>query len=147
MRVVGVIVGVEHAVEPIDIDVEQLLAEVGRSVDQHIGGPLAALPLHQHRAAAAAVLGVRRIARAPMIADTWHAARRAAAENGELQCHAVDWPRNRDAGTFLNRRAKLAVVAAAISASLKPRTAARRAAVWATLAGSLVRPRNGSGAR
>ena len=37
---IGMVVGEEHAVEPADPDVEQLLAKVRRGVDQHIGrGP------------------------------------------------------------------------------------------------------------
>ena len=144
---IGMVMGVEHAVEPTDSDVEQLLAKVRRGVDQHIGRALAAFLLHQHRAAPPAVLRVCRIARAPDIADTGHAAGRAAAEDGELERHAEDGIEAAERGTFLNRRKKLSVVAAAISASLTPRTAASRAAVCTTLAGSLVRPRNGSGAR
>ena len=35
--VVGVLMGEQHAVEPVDIGVEKLLAQVGRSVDQHAG--------------------------------------------------------------------------------------------------------------
>src|SRR5262249_61790934 len=50
-------------------------------------------------------------------------------------------------GTFLNRRKKFSEVASAISASLMPRAAANRAAVWTTLAGSVVRARSGPGGR
>ena len=44
---IGVIVRVEHAVEPPDTYVEQLLAEVGRGVHEHIGGALPALALNK----------------------------------------------------------------------------------------------------
>src|SRR6476620_6232493 len=142
-----IVMGVEHAVEPTYSNVEQLLAKVRRGVHQHIGRALAAFFLHQHRTAPPAVLRVCRIACAPDIADPGHAAGRAAAEDGELERHAEDGIEAAERGTFLNRRKKLSVVAAAISASPTPRTAASRAAVCTTLAGSLVRPRNGSGAR
>ena len=144
---VGMVMGEKHAVEPADAHVQQLLAEVRRAVDEHIGRALFAFPLHQHRAAPPPVLRVCRIARAPDVADTGHAAGRAAAEDGELERHAEDGIDAAERGTFLNRRKKLSVVAAAISASLTPRTAASRFAVCTTLAGSLVRPRKGSGAR
>ncbi len=36
---VGVLVGVENAVDPIDIGVEQLLAQIGRGVDEDRGSP------------------------------------------------------------------------------------------------------------
>ena len=55
---IGMVMGVEHAVEPTDSDVEQLLAKVRRGVHEHIGHALAALLLHQHRAAPPAVLRV-----------------------------------------------------------------------------------------
>ena len=143
---VGVIVGIEHAVKPADTDVEQLLAEVGRRVDEHRRRPLPAFALDQHRTAPPPVLRVCGIACAPDIADAWHAAGRAAAKDGELEGHAA----GTDAaarGTLLNRRKKLSVVARAKSSSLMPRTAASRFAVCTTLAGSLVCPRKGSGAR
>ena len=145
--VVGMVMGEEHAVEPPHADVEQLLAEIWRGVDKHIGRPLGTFLLHEHGAAPPPVLRICRIARAPDIADTGYAAGCAAAEDGELERHAGDGIDAADRGTFLNRRKKLSVVAAAISASVTPRTSASRLAVYATLAGSLVRPRKGSGAR
>ena len=108
---VGMVMGEEHAVEPPDAHVEQLLAEVRRGVDKHIGRPLFTFPLHEHRAAPPPVLRVCRIARAPDIADTGHAAGRAAAEDGELERHAGDGIDAAERGTFLNRRKKLSVVA------------------------------------
>ena len=94
-------------------------------------GPLATAPLdppvafslHEHGAAPPAVLRVRRIARAPDIAHTRHAAGRAAAKDGELERHE-DGIDAAERGTFLNRRKKLSVVAAAMSSALTPRTAA-----------------------
>ena len=107
------VVGVEHAVEPADAGVEQLLAKVGRGVDQHGGRALGARPLDQQRAAPPPILRIGRIARAPMIADARHAARRAAAENGELQRHAaLSGAFRAERGTFLNSRKKFSVVSA-----------------------------------
>ena len=40
---VGVLVGVEHAVEPIDLGIEQLLAQIRRRVDQDAGARLRAV--------------------------------------------------------------------------------------------------------
>ena len=34
VRVVGMLVAIEDAVEPVDVGVEQLLAQIGRGVDQ-----------------------------------------------------------------------------------------------------------------
>ena len=43
VRVVGMLVGEENAVEPIDVGVEQLLAQVRRGVDQDAGDAAASL--------------------------------------------------------------------------------------------------------
>ena len=83
VHVIGMVVGVEHAIDPTDAGVEQLLAEVGRGVDQDRGVAARAVAFDQQRAAPAPILRVGGIARAPMIADPRHAAGRAAAENGE----------------------------------------------------------------
>ena len=66
VSMVGMLVGVEDAVEPIDLGVEELLAQVGRRVDQHPREPaVAAAPLDEQRRAPAAVLRIVRIAHAP----------------------------------------------------------------------------------
>ena len=51
MRVIGMFMGVEHAVEPTDAGIEQLLPDVGRRVDQHRGGAVDPRALDQQRAA------------------------------------------------------------------------------------------------
>ena len=146
--VVGMVVGVEHAVEPADAGIEQLLAEIRRAVDQHIGRALGAFPLHENRAAPPPVLRICRIARAPDIADTGHAAGRAAAEDGELERHAGDGHRCRRARHLLEQAEEIIGGGCARSRPRSRRaTAASRVAVCTTLAGSLVRPRKGSGAR
>src|SRR5262245_30503138 len=78
------IVGPQHGVDTAHAGIDQLLAQVWRGVDQKG----LALILDQDRAAAAPVLRVGRIASAPvagavLAADAWHAARRAAAEDGQ----------------------------------------------------------------
>ena len=148
MRMIGMVVRVEHAVEPGGACIEKLLAKVGRGVDQRRGFSLGPVALDKQRAALAPVLGLGGIASAPMIADAGHAARCAAAEDGQLEAHAAlcgTFCKTR--GTFLNSLKKLSVVTRAISLSSTPRRAASRAATWATKAGSLVFPRIGSGAR
>ena len=100
MGMVGVLVGVENAVEPIDVGVEKLLAQIGRGVHQHAREPLPSLPrlrgrgrlgvpLDQERGAPAPVLRVFRIAVTPAQSRPRHAAGRATAENGDFQGHAA----------------------------------------------------------
>ncbi len=84
VRVVGMVVGIEHAVDPPDAEIEKLLAQIGRRIDQNARRAGLANLLHQDRASPAPVLGVVGIASAPMIADARHAAGGAAAENREL---------------------------------------------------------------
>ena len=81
MGVVGVLVGVEHGVDAIDLGIKELLAEVDTGVDQDAGGFGLAIAksFDEESAAAAAVSGVMRIADSPIITDAWHAAGRTAA--------------------------------------------------------------------
>ncbi len=74
--VVGVLVGVEHGVDTIDLGVEQLLAEIDAGVDQDSRWLFNTLrpAFDQERAAAAAVARIRGIADAPVIADARDAA-------------------------------------------------------------------------
>jgi len=72
--VVGVLVGIEHGVEPIDVSVEQLLAQIGRRIDQDAGDAGAGAALDQKRGAAPTVLGIVRIAVTPAKRRTRHAA-------------------------------------------------------------------------
>ncbi len=65
MGVVGVLVGVEDRIQPVDLGRQQLLAQVGRRIDQDAGHAAAFAALDQQRGAAAAVLGIAGIADAP----------------------------------------------------------------------------------
>ena len=69
VRVVGMIVGVEHAVEQADARVEQLVAAVRRGVDENIGRPLIPVALHEQRASPPPVLRIGGVASAPAAAD------------------------------------------------------------------------------
>src|SRR5262245_41114587 len=99
----------EHGVEPRDAGVDQLIAHVGRAIDEH--ARLAAFD--KQRAPPAPVRRSIGIAGAPLpspigAADTRNAARRTAAEDCELEAVA-------HAGRFvlLNSRKKLSVVCSA----------------------------------
>ena len=72
--VVGVLVGEEHRVEAVDLGVKQLLAQIGRGIDQDAGDAAAVTPLDQQRGPPAAVLGIFRIADAPAEGRPWDAA-------------------------------------------------------------------------
>ena len=90
VRVVGVGMAQKDAVEPLDLGVDQLLAQIGRRVDEDRGRAFGAEALDKHRAAAAAVLRVRRIAGAPPFPDPRHAAGRGAAQDGQTQRQCDD---------------------------------------------------------
>ena len=69
--VVGMLVGVEDRVEPVDLGIEQLLAQIGRGIDQDAGDACAVAPFDQERGAPTAVPGLpdrRRPSRAPAAA-------------------------------------------------------------------------------
>src|SRR5260370_39770893 len=70
MRVVGMGVGEEYGIERIHFGIEQLLAQIGRRIDQDSrdAGPTAALD--QKRCPATAVLGIVGIAVAPTPRET-----------------------------------------------------------------------------
>jgi hypothetical protein len=68
------VVGVENAVQPTRADIEQLLANVRRAVDEHGRGASAVSALHEKRATPPPVLRIGGIARAPDIANARHAA-------------------------------------------------------------------------
>ena len=65
MGLVGMLMGQKHRVEMVDVGVDQLLAQVGRGVDQDSRHSAIPGPLDEQRAAAAAVLRVFGIARPP----------------------------------------------------------------------------------
>src|SRR4029077_1370000 len=131
MGMVGVVVSIEHAVEPTDPKIEQLLPQIGWRVHENTRRAGIARLLHQKRAPPAPVLRVVGIASAPMIADARHPARGSAAENRDFQVHAA-LALNAERGTLLNSLKKFSVVAVAISSALKPRVAASLAAVCTT---------------
>ena len=75
VRMVGVGVRVEHAVNVLDASRQQLLARVGRGIDENGGAAPFAEALDEERATPPPVPGVGGIAVAPDVADTGHAAR------------------------------------------------------------------------
>ncbi len=130
MGVVGVLMGVEHAVDPIDAGVEQLLAQVRRGVDQDAGAAaVGGFALDQDGAAPAPVLRVGGVAMAPAEPRTRNAAGKAAAEDGDGKRHAAAAELR---GTLLNRRKKFSVVWRAISSVETPRVAASTLATSTT---------------
>src|SRR2546423_12734744 len=87
---VGMVMSIEHRVEPLDGGVKQLLAQIRRGVDQDASALTRAVcPLDQQRAAPAAVLRVVRIAVTPAKPDARYAGRRAAAQDGGAKRHAA----------------------------------------------------------
>src|SRR4051812_3535608 len=142
--VVGVLVAVEHGIDPIDIGVDELVAEIRSGIDQHARDAVCTAPLDQQRAAPPPVLRVAGIACAPAGAGPRHAARGAAAENREGQAHAAAAAGR---GTLENNLKKFSVVWRAISSGVTPRTSASTLATSDTYAGSLRLPRYGIGAR
>ena len=92
MRVIGVIVRVEHGIERICAHAQELLAQVRRAVDQDRGMPALAELLDQQAATTTPVLGVSGIAGAPHGADARHAAGGAAAEDRGAEAHAAAVP-------------------------------------------------------
>ena len=144
MGVVGVLVRVQHAVEPIDLGIDELLAQIGRGVDQHAGAPVRAGPLDQERAAPPPVFRIVGIAEAPAERRARNPSGRATAENGEGEGHPLAIAGR---GAFANRRKKFSVVSRAIVSSDAPRVSASTRAVSTTKAGSLRLPRRELGAR
>src|SRR5262249_36446605 len=144
VSMVGVLVGIKHRVEPFDVGVEQLLAQIRRRIDEHAGSPGRVAALDQQRAASAAVLGIGGIGVAPAEPAPRHSSRRAAAEDGGGERHAAFMAAR---GALVNRRKKLSVVCCAMSSTLSPRVCASTRAVSVTYDGSLRLPRHGPGAR
>src|ERR1700724_4575676 len=77
---IGMTMGEEYSVTPIHMRREQLLAQVRRRINQHLGGARPTATLHQERSPPAAILGVVRIAVPPSERGARHPPRRAAAE-------------------------------------------------------------------
>src|SRR5690606_3928659 len=84
VAVVGVLMRVEDSIDPIDLGIEQLLAQIAAGVDQYTRRLRHALPpaFDQQRAAPATIAWLVGIAFAPVIADPGNTARGAAAQNG-----------------------------------------------------------------
>src|SRR5215470_6505775 len=119
---------------------EQLLAQVGRSVDQHLGRAAA----YKDRAAPPAVSRIAGIACAPIA----HAVRPAQARHSGGGAATQDRDGERaHRFAFWNNRKKLFVVAFASSSTVTPFNSASIAAVNVTKAGSLRLPRLPCGAR
>src|SRR4051812_35075715 len=141
---VGMRVREQHAIQVVDFRIQELLANVGRGINQNARRSAGPAALDQQRAAPPAVLRIVRIAGAPAAAQSRHTGRRTTAQNDEPQAHATA---STGCGTLANSRKKFAVVWAAIASRERPRVRASTAAVSTTYAGSLRRPRRGSGAR
>jgi hypothetical protein len=111
---VGVGMGVDHAVEPPDARVEQLArADLARCRSARLSPRLRRpIPFDQERAAAAGVARICRGRNRPNAAEARHTARGAAAQDGEAQFVAIASGRLRPAPrpSRVNRRSKLAVV-------------------------------------
>src|SRR3569833_1930411 len=143
VKLIGMIVGDQHAIQPADPRRQKLLAHVGRGIHQHPGLPARRLVRHQYGAARAPVFRILRIAGAPIgraLGQPGDAPRRTAAQDADFQTHAGRC-------TLENSRKKLSVVVVANSPSLQPYSTASILAVCTTKAGSLVLPRCGTGAR
>ena len=125
---VGVLMGQEHRIDVVDIGVDQLLAQVGRSVDHDPRRALVRHPLDQQRTAAAAISRVVGIAGAPAERRTRHAGGGTTAEDRQRQRHAAAF----GAGTLENSRKKFSVVCREISSSETPRVSASTLATSTT---------------
>src|ERR1700722_20367523 len=128
MGLIGMLMGQKYRIDVIDIGVDQLLAQIGRGVDQDPGEAVIPAALDQQRAAAAAVFRVVGIAGAPAERRTRNAGRGSGTENGQGQRHA-DASAN---GTFENSRKKFSVVWREISSSETPRVSASTLAISTT---------------
>jgi hypothetical protein len=74
----------EHAIEPVNLGVQQLRAKIGRAVDENTCSlSLSIAALHQQRASSPSILRVVRIANTPAESHPRDAHGRAAAQNGE----------------------------------------------------------------
>ena len=116
--VVGMGMAHEDAIKTLHASVDQLLAQIGRGVHEDRGRATGSVAFEQHRAAAATVLRVRRIARAPSFRNPRHAAGRATAQDRQSQRQCDDPV----GGGSLEKKLKvLARVAAASDSSFIPR--------------------------
>ena len=112
---VGVLMGIKHAIEPVDIGVEQLLAQIGRRVDEHARAPSdrSSTSSEQRRRRLRGSVGSQRPSRAGAGTPPDEPQPRI----GDGEAHAAP-PRAR--GTFANRRKKLSLVWRAICVQAHP---------------------------
>src|SRR5579871_415951 len=111
--------GQKHRVDMIDVGIDQLLAQIGRSVDDDGGLAVLRGSLDQQRTAPATIFRICRIALAPAERRAWHTRRGAAAHDGQRQRHALS-----GRGTLENRRKKFSVVCRDNSSNEMPRASA-----------------------
>src|SRR5579883_2986038 len=159
VSMIRVLMGVEHGIEPVDVGIEQLLAQIRRRIDQKARNTTCrgTTAFDQKRRAAAAVLRIVRIARAPTQGRARHSGGRAAAKDRELKRHAAGGcncanciklsSMSRGRGTLEKSLKKLALVCRAMVSNETPRASANTLAVSTTKAGSLRLPRWRPGAR
>ena len=141
MRLVSMIVRVDHCVEMGRAAREELFAQVWRRVDQDPGHGAGLVPaFHQRAAARPPVARLRRIACAPVPANARHAARRTGSEKDHAR------PRHQGA-TLENKRTAFCVVTCLIVSVSTPIRAPSASATCTRYDGSLRRPRIGIGAR
>ena len=114
VALVGMVMRHQHAVDPIDVCVKQLVAHVGRCIDQHRGLlAFVLIPLlDEQRATTATVARLPGVAGTPVIADARDAARRTATENGGAEFHDGN---TASRGTREKRRRKFSDVCSASS--------------------------------
>lgn len=70
------IVRPENGTDPVDIGIEQLIAQIRRRIDQQSAS---CFVFDQDRHASAPVLGLVGVAAPPIVADSWHSGGRSAA--------------------------------------------------------------------
>ena len=140
---VGVVVGQQEGVEAPGAGLGGLPAQVGRGVHQDGRGlgRVGRRATDQEGTAGAEVARVGGIALPPVAVRPGHAAGGAAAEDGELQGPA------HGRGIRSKRAKKASSQRASASCGVQPRTVARPASTAGRKAGSLRRPRCGTGAR
>src|SRR5690606_33192412 len=90
VRVVGMIMCEEYAVDGADLGVQKLLAKIGWCIHEDPCPPAARNALDECCAAAPAILRVGGITGAPVVAEPRHAAGRPRAEKRQLTAHAVE---------------------------------------------------------
>src|SRR5208337_121096 len=128
MRVVGVRMGDQHAVDMLHLGLDQLFAQVGPGVDQHGRHAGGAVPFDENRAAATAVAWIGRVAGTPPLPDPRDARRGAATKNGQAKTHGPC----QSLSSLAKRRRVLARVAAARVSGSRPFASATTLAVAVT---------------